>query len=80
MPSKTVKILDYRAVSASQRPADPLWYEHGSARAVRDECRFHPVPHAIAERGADGLQSADKGSREALQAFTIYFDGRIPTP
>ncbi len=44
VPSKIVKILDYVAVSAGQRPADPRGISADSARPVRDECRFPSGP------------------------------------
>ena len=64
VPSKIVKIVDYRAVSTGQRPTAPVVsarIQHGLSEM---NAGFHPAPHAIAERGADALQSADEGSRE----------------
>lgn len=44
VPSKIVKILDYGAVSAGQRPDGPGGISTSSARPVRDKSRFPPSP------------------------------------
>jgi hypothetical protein len=44
VPSKIVKILAVRAVSAGQRPADPRAISTDPARPVRDECRLRIGP------------------------------------
>ena len=47
VPSKIVKILAVRAISAGQRPADPRGISTDSARPVRDECRFRVGPRPV---------------------------------
>jgi hypothetical protein len=64
VPSKMVKILAVRTVSAGQGPADLRGISTDSARPVRDEFRFWVGPMRDWRAGRRPLQSADEGCQE----------------